>query len=79
MKKLNSILFISAIFSLRKNSIAGILASVLGAWFLSCSPLMSKVIEFADNGGLKMLYDNRMYPQAVMHWNIRAPLVQLAA
>ena len=29
------------------------------------SPVGAKVVSFADNGGLKMFYDNRMYPQAV--------------
>jgi len=24
-------------------------------------------VSFADNGGLKMLYDNRQFPQAVAH------------
>ena len=28
-------------------------------------PVSGKVVSFADNGGLKMFYDNRMYPQAV--------------
>ncbi|MHC4994428.1 MAG: hypothetical protein ACYTGQ_05180, partial [Planctomycetota bacterium] len=26
---------------------------------------LAQPLPFADNGGLKMLYDNRMYPQAV--------------
>ena len=29
------------------------------------SPVGAKVVSFAQNGGLKMFYDNRMYPQAV--------------
>ena len=29
------------------------------------SPIGAKVVSFAHNGGLKMFYDNRMYPQAV--------------
>ena len=29
------------------------------------NPVGAKVVSFADNGGLKMFYDNRMYPQAV--------------
>ena len=28
---------------------------------------MAETVVFADNGTLKMLYDNRMYPQAVEH------------
>ena len=32
-----------------------------------CSALCGQAVPFAENGGLKMLYDNRMYPQALEH------------
>lgn len=32
---------------------------------LACSPMLGEALRFAEDGALKMLYDNRMYPQAV--------------
>ena len=37
--------------------------AVLACW---CA-LQGQAVPFAENGGLKMLYDNRMYPQAIEH------------
>ncbi|MCB1120125.1 MAG: glycoside hydrolase, partial [Verrucomicrobiae bacterium] len=58
-------LFIRPVFFPRNISISRFLVVLVGAWFVACCLFMSKIIQFADNGGLKMLYDNRMYPQAV--------------
>ncbi len=38
---------------------------LLVALGLACLPLSGEVLRFAEDGALKMLYDNRMYPQAV--------------
>ncbi len=32
---------------------------------VQCCACFAKAVPFADNGALKMLYDNRMHPQAV--------------
>ncbi len=38
---------------------------LLAALGLACCPLLGGALRFAEDGALKMLYDNRMYPQAV--------------
>ncbi len=38
----------------------------LFALLLAACPLLAQVVRFAEDGALKMLYDNRMYPQAVV-------------
>ena len=40
------------------------LAAFLLLWACSC-PLLAEAVRFAEDGALKMLYDSRMYPQAV--------------
>ena len=36
------------------------------ALLVAVSPLLAQTVRFAEGGALKMLYDNRMYPQAVV-------------
>ncbi len=38
---------------------------LLGSLVVACSTLLGGAVQFADDGALKMLYDNRIYPQAV--------------
>ena len=41
------------------------LTRLLASLLLACCLLSAEAVRFADDGALKMLYDNRMYPQAV--------------